>query len=341
MAQAKADDAPVLDPHPHGQRAAALTWARGSVRLVGGDQVGELLPRRLTSHGSLRRASSSKTTVHSRTACPGIRRATSSTPPPPGSGDRWLATTVWSTRRRTTAGRSPASVSTCRRSAAAPARPGSTSASGVTRNEPPPSRGRRPLRGRRPGATAAPRRPPTDVTSGGTTRSPREVATSQPSSRASAPQASTRSSGSVDARTATRTGSGGRANRRFTWSRRLTGQPAHRALPQRPRLRLQGDELAEDLRVLVGRLDRVHPLQLALERRDLAHGGHLLQAGHHRVDVVASASPTERMGSTASAVSWARADSRAVRGDLVQPRRAGDRRGGRTPAAATAAATAA
>ncbi len=51
----------------------------------------------------------------------GHRRATSSTRHRPAAGCRLLATTLWSTRRRTTAGSSPASVSTCRATGRGPA----------------------------------------------------------------------------------------------------------------------------------------------------------------------------------------------------------------------------
>ena len=57
----------------------------------------------------------------------------------------------------------------------------------------------------------------------GTVRSPWDVATNQPPSRARTPQARTLSSVSAEPSTAARTGSGGRAKRRRTRSRTLTG----------------------------------------------------------------------------------------------------------------------
>ena len=128
--------------------------------------------------------------------------------------------------------------------AAAPARPARPPPARTTSKRPPPSVVAEPLRASRPRARAATAASVTDVTCGGTTRSPREVATSQPPSRTSAPQASTRSSASGDARTATRTGSGGRANRRCTRSTRLTGSarpsPAPAATGPAPRARPAG-----------------------------------------------------------------------------------------------------
>ena len=122
MAQARADDALSLGAHPHGQRRAraeplrlsgwsaattSASFCRAASRAAGSPRSRVVvehdgpLPRRLTGDPA----------GHQQHRSPGS-----------GSGCRWLATTVWSTRRLTTAGRSPASAARAAAPPAAPAR---------------------------------------------------------------------------------------------------------------------------------------------------------------------------------------------------------------------------
>ena len=194
MAQARADDVLASVRTQDGQRHPPLSAvSRAGLAATSSASFCRAISR---ASGSVRSASSSNTTVHSRAGLTGDpprdqqrspagqRRALAGHhglvhPPPDGR------------RQVTRVGEHVAAASGCRACT-----PGSTSASGVTWKLPPvspvPSSG--PRRSRASRSSVLRRRRPRRPCAGRAT-----VATSQPASPASAPQASTRSSASPDA----------------------------------------------------------------------------------------------------------------------------------------------
>src|SRR4051794_5308589 len=225
---------------------------------------------------------------------PGTLRWTNQAPPP-GSSRWWRLRTEPSTRACTASGRCPASARRTRRAGRSASRtaggpwPSVPSPAGISTASTASTTASAPLRHTARLTRCQPTRrgPSAGSDPAGGSHSPHDVTTRWAPSVVRA-TASTRSSGS--SRPANPSGTTSPWSRRRSAARRVTGPPARsqvrsRLLAQRLRVLLQRHEVAEQLEVGVGVLDRVRALQPRLDLRDLLVDQRQPQPGDDAGDV--------------------------------------------------------